>query len=290
MSKPFCVKLKNRGLIHIEGQDRHAFLQGLITNNMDHLESGKLLYTCLLTPQGKFLHDFFVHDGGNFLLLDCEGGDRAEDLYTRLNKYRLRAKVQLSLEPHNDVYAVLPPSFTSPLEGGGWVGGAPDPRHPDMGTRSFEKPDMEERPFDQWDERRIRLGIPDGSRDMEIERSTLLECNLERFNAIDFNKGCYVGQELTARMHHRGLAKKHLYPVTLNLSFRRRPESSDADQKDPGFHRDDSLCFPAPFTDIESNGKLIGNMRSSCDDIGLALLKDDLAKDLNDDDPICLLG
>ncbi len=252
MSKAFYVTLPGRGLVHIEGEDRKAFLQGLVTNDMDKLAPGKLMYACLLTPQGKFLHDFFIHDTGDALLLDCEGGARAKDLYERLNKYRLRSKVALSVEESVPVYAVL-----------GGDAGLPDPRDVDLGRRSFERPDGDEQTFAAWDARRIALGIPDGSRDMEIEKSTMIECNLDRLNAVDWNKGCYMGQELTARMHYRGLAKKHLYPVEI---------TGDA---------------PAPFTDIGS----IGNMRSAAGNVGLALIKDDSIRELdNGTYPIRLLG
>lgn len=257
MSKPFFVKLRNRGLIHIEGEDRHKFLQGLVTNDVEHIPAGQAVYACLLTPQGKFLHDFFVLEGQGFLLLDCEGGQRAQDLYKRLNMYRLRSKVTLSVEDHNDVYAVF---GTQPATG------APDPRHPDMGWRAFEKPDgMEEKPFEEWDTRRICLAIPDGSSDMEPERATMLESNIDRLHGVSFDKGCYVGQEVTARMHYRGLAKKHLYGV----EFKGAPP-------------------PEPGTDIHVNGKRIGQMRSSCGQMGIALLKDEAIE--NDDLPFDILN
>lgn len=257
MSKAFYVQLKNRGLIHIEGGDRVDFLQGLVSNDVTKLAESGILYSCLLTPQGKFLHDFFMHHGDGFILLDCEGGHRAEDLYDRLNKYRLRSKVTISVEKENPVYAV----FDSDL-------GLSDPRHFKMGNRVFEKPDLPREDYDEWDQQRIILGIPDGSRDMEIERSTLLECNIDKFNGIDWNKGCYMGQELTARMHHRNLGKKH--PQTLKFS---------------------GMAPPPPFNDIHLNGKIIGNMRSSCGDVGLAIVKDDVLGELKDDaSPICLLG
>ncbi len=234
MSKPFYVTLPGRGLIHLEGEDRKSFLQGLVSNDVMKAGPGKIVYACLLTPQGKFLHDFFVHEGDGFLLLDCEGGARAKDLYERLLKFRLRAKVQLSVEELHPVYAVF-----------GEDVGLPDPRHEKMGRRSFEKPDMEEKPFEEWDRLRISLTIPDGSRDMEIEKSTLLECGIDKLNGIDWDKGCYMGQELTARMKYRGLAKRHLYTVTLSNHI-------------------------TPFSDLPNGG----SMRSSCGDIGIALLKD----------------
>ena len=262
MSKPFYIpsyiSLANRGLIHIEGEDRIAFLQGLISQDVEKLESSKILYGCLLTPQGRFLHDFFLHNGDGFILIDCEGGTRAEDLYDRLNKYRLRSKVKLSVEPFHPVYAL----FNSEE-------GLPDPRHFKMGNRSFEKPDnMEAEPFEEWDMQRIILGVPDGSRDMKVERSTLLECNMDKINGVDFDKGCYIGQELTARMHHRGLGKKHLRAVKF-----------------------EKAAPPAPFSDIEIDGKVIGNMRSSCRNIGLAIIKNDAIEELkNDKNFVRLLG
>lgn len=255
------MTLQDRGLIQVEGPDRLAFLQGLISNDIHKTRPGHLLYACLLTPQGKFLHDFFIHDGGDVLLLDCEGGVRAQDLYTRLNKFRLRANVQLSVEDHHTVYAIIaaPPAAVQD-------GALPDPRHIDMGSRSFQKPDMPEKDFNLWDKHRIRLGIPDGARDMLPEKSTMLECNLDKLNAIDWDKGCYMGQELTARMHYRGLAKRHLYPVSI-----------------------DGGC-PPPGTDLHAGDALIGTMRSSCGDIGLALLKDDALQTKNDTLPLRLLG
>jgi folate-binding protein YgfZ len=249
---PFFVTLKNRGLLHLEGADRHDFLQGLITQDIRKLAPGKALYGALLTPQGKFMHDFFLHEGDGFTLIDCEGGQRAQDLFKRLSMYRLRKDVQISVEEHHPVYAIF-----------GTEIGVPDPRHEDMGYRSFEKPELEEKSFEEWDTRRIALTIPDGSRDMIVERSFPLECHLDTLHALDFEKGCYMGQELTARTHHRGLLKKHLYTVHFEGAA------------------------PAPFTDLENGG----NMRSSCGQTGLALLKDEEAERMRDEhDKIHLLG
>lgn len=225
----YFTRLPDRGLLHLEGKDRHAFLQGLITNDMSALKPGMLLYACLLTPQGKFLHDFFVQDGDGVILLECEGGARAQDLYDRLLKYRLRQDVRISVEQDVPVYAVI----------GSDQYGLADPRHPEMGYRSFEKPDnLPEEPFQVWDKHRITLCIPDGSRDLIPESSTLDEGRIDKLNGLSYDKGCYVGQELTARMHYRGLGKKHLYTV-------------DTDNLPKG-----------------------AELRSSCDNIGLALVKD----------------
>lgn len=245
MSKAFFVPLRNRGLIHIEGADRVDFLQGLVSNDVSRLEEKKIMYACLLTPQGKFLHDFFMHHGDGFILLDCEGGPRAKDLYDRLSKYRLRADVQLSVEEDHPAYAIFHDET-----------GLPDPRHFKMGYRSFEKPDLPEEHFEEWDQQRIILGVPDGSRDLELERSTLLEANIDKLHGIDWDKGCYMGQELTARMHYRNLGKKHLQVI----QFDGHPA--------------------APFTDLQIGDKVIGNMRSSSNNIGLAIIKDDALEGL----------
>lgn len=223
------VKLKNRALIHLEGSERHSFLQGLVTNDMGKLSPTTPLYACLLTPQGKFLYDFFIHEGNGFTLLDCEGGERVESLFKRLNMYRLRADVQISIEDNVPVYAVF-----------GKDVGLPDPRHEAMGYRSFEKPDLPEDTFETWDKNRIEHCVPDGSRDLIPEKSTMDEGNMDGLNAISYDKGCYVGQEITARMHYRGLGKRHLQTVDTNAL----PEGAD--------------------------------LRSSCGDVGIALVKTNL--------------
>jgi len=227
MNKAF-VKLPNRGLIHLEGEDRHDFLQHLITNDMQKLSSQAPLYAWFLTPQGKFLHDFYVIEGDGFTLIDCEGGARAQDLYKRLKKFRLRAKVQISVEESNDVYVDF--DF----------------------NRSFEKPDGEEKTLAEWDAHRIRAGIPDGSRDLIPEKDTPLECNLDKLNGVSFDKGCYIGQEITARMNLRDIVRKHLRTVEIT-----------------------SGPTPEAFVDIHLNGKLVGNMRSSSGNLGLAMIKDE---------------
>ncbi len=245
--KPFFVTLPGRGLIRVGGPDRHAFLQALVSNDLDLLRVQDSLYACLLTPQGKYLFDFIIFKEDDRLVLDCEGGARLQALFKKLSLYKLRMKVDMEALDSHPVYAIYHMSFGETYQ---------DPRHPAMGSRSLEKPEgIEEKPFAAWDEHRIRLGIPDGSRDMIPEQSTLIECNLDRLNGISFEKGCYVGQELTARMHHRGLAKKHLYAVEW-------PDEA-----------------PVPGTDIGIGGHAAGQARSACGRTGLALLKDETVRD-----------
>lgn len=244
--QPFFTTLPHRALIRAAGPDTHAFLQNIVSNDMDLLASQPFLYAHLLTPQGKFLFDFIISRENDAYLLDGEGGTRAEELLKKLTLYRLRARVDLTLENDKPVYVIF--NTDRPA----------DPRHPQLGHRTFTKPDREEQPFETWDRLRISLGVPDGSRDMEVEKATLIESRIEAFQGVSFTKGCYIGQEITARMHNRGLAKKHLIPV-----------------KAAG------TPLPPPDTDILTpDGRLAGEMRSSCGDIGMALLKDETLESL----------
>ncbi len=226
---PCFVSLPNRGLITVTGEETFKFLQNIVTNDLNRLDHAQAVHSCLLTAQGKYLHDFFMSKTEGGYLLDCEGGERARDLLKRLTLYRLRSKINFGIREENPVYAI----FKNGIQ-----------------TRGFEKPDLPEQPFSYWDERRIRTAAADGRRDAEIEKSTLAELNME--DAIDYNKGCYVGQELTARIHHRGLAKKHLFPVRFETAA------------------------PPYGTALFHNGRPIGEMRSSQGKIGLALVKDEV--------------
>ena len=97
-------RVPTRGLIYVEGDDRFDFLQRLITNDVEELHNQPSIYACLLTPQGKFLHDFFVSQGPESLIIECEGGDRAQDLFHRLQQYKLRADICLSIEDQNTIF------------------------------------------------------------------------------------------------------------------------------------------------------------------------------------------
>lgn len=223
----FFTKLPMRGIITLSGEDRKVFLQDLITNDVNLLDTQDCIYACLLSPQGKFMYDFFITENEDTLLLECEGGERAIDLTKTLKMYALRADVTFSIKDNADVYAII-----------GEVHGHKDPRHNDIGYRSFHQPtSIDEAPFDSWDYLRISLTLPDGSRDLIVGKSTMDEGNMDQINAIDYNKGCYVGQEITARMHYRGLGKKKLRTI----------ESNNIPEK--------------------------AQLRSSCGDIGLALVK-----------------
>ncbi|MGB1077106.1 MAG: YgfZ/GcvT domain-containing protein [Bdellovibrionales bacterium] len=227
----FFVKTPPRGLIYIEGKDRFDFLQRLVTNDVTLLETQPSIYACLLTPQGKFLHDFFISQGPESLIIECEGGERAQDLFNRLESYKLRSDVCISVDDINPIFICF---GEQPRPG------YPDPRHTGLGWRSLLKPtNLPQEPFELWDRLRINLEIADGSRDAVLERSTLEELNITKNNGVSFTKGCYIGQELTARVENRGLAKKHLKLVHID-------QDNEEDE----------------------------DIRSSCHDVGLAIVRD----------------
>ncbi|MEC7488998.1 MAG: folate-binding protein [Pseudomonadota bacterium] len=214
--------LADRAVIAVSGEEARPFLQGLITNNIDHATKQRAIYGALLTPQGKFLHDFFIVEHEGRILLDVEEPRMAETV-TRLTKYRMRAKVDISDESGTWSIHALFPGGAKPGTVNSWNGGITfaDPRHADLGHRAImptgtiASVSIHKTTLMEYERTRISLGIPDAAKDLIPEKSIPLECGFEELNAVDFDKGCYVGQEVTARMKHRNLIKKRLFPVDL---------------------------------------------------------------------------
>ena len=275
---PSYALLASRGVLAVTGEDRVSFLQGLTSNDVAAVSADRAQFSTFLTPQGKFLHEFFIAAQGDVLLLDCEAG-RRDDLIRRLKLYRLRSKVDLRDATDDFAVAVVtgdgaPALFglpDAPLGGAtSFAGGIAyiDPRHAGLGVRVMLPRDEAERALgnagaaagdaDSYDRLRLTLGIPDGSHDLIVEKSTLLESNYEALNAISWDKGCYLGQELTARMKYRGLVKKQLMPVTIDGPL------------------------PPSGTPITLDGREVGEMRSGNSDLGIALLRVDAVKRLSD--------
>jgi folate-binding protein YgfZ len=202
------VHLKDRAVIALEGGEARDFLQGLITNDIGRLAPQRGLYAALLTPQGKILFDFLVTEGDGAVLLDCPA-DRAEALAKRLTMYRLRAKIGIAIRPQLAVYAGL---TGRPAERAVTF---PDPRLAMLGPRSIgavaEMPDFLEGPA-AYHAERLALGLPEGA-DFGSDKIFALDAGLEELQGVAFDKGCYVGQELTARMKHRGTARKRILSV-----------------------------------------------------------------------------
>jgi len=260
--------LPPRRLLRISGEDRQTFLQGLVSNDVAKATPDRAIWSALLTAQGKFLHDFFIteHDGG--YLLDAEAA-RIDDLKRRLSLYRMRARAAIeavegwtvAIAWGDDALAALglPDEAGAAKPFGGGVAFA-DPRLAGAGARLY-LPDaaaLEAAGFTpgdpaDYDRLRISLGLPDGSRDMQVEKAILLENGFDELHGVDWKKGCYVGQELTARTKYRGLIKKRLLPVGI------------------------AGPLPEPGAIIEADGREAGEMRSAVDgpdfSVGLALLR-----------------
>ncbi|MEJ0063854.1 MAG: folate-binding protein [Alphaproteobacteria bacterium] len=257
---PF-TSLDYRGVVAIGGPDRQKFLQGLVTQDVALTGPDRALYAILLTPQGKFLHDLFIIETGDALWLDCEAA-RIGDLIQRLSRYKLRSEIDIA-----DVsaeYGVAISSDKTPVDEPGraqrYEDGFmfTDPRLSALGRRMIlpraKLPPRNDAVLHDCEYSRLTLGVPDGSRDMIPGESILLEYNLEQLNAISFSKGCYIGQELTARTYHRALIKKRLFPVRI-----------------------EGPC-PAPDSPVIAGGQTAGVMRSALGDAGLAMIKLDAVR------------
>jgi folate-binding protein YgfZ len=264
MSESRFAVLEARGVLAIGGPDRAAFLQGLVSNDTSQVSAQHAVYAALLTAQGKYLHDFIMVEHGETIWFDAEAS-RLADLKRRLAMYRLRSKVTIDERSDLAVAAVfgdavldLPaaPGAVSALgDGVAFV----DPRLAALGARvilprgqlkqTLAEMGSFETDFAEYDRLRLSLGIPDGSRDLVLDKSILLESGFDELHGVDWNKGCYIGQELTARTKYRGLIKKRLFPVRIDGPA------------------------PEPGAIITLDGHEAGEMRSSRDGLGLALLR-----------------
>lgn len=229
-SSPIVAVLPHRAVLAISGADRHTFLQGLVSNDVDRVTPEQAVWAAFLTPQGKIIHEFMIAEADDTLLLDVEA-ERLDDLRTRLSRYKLRAKVQIEARPDWVVAAVfaggeaalgLPAEPGAAKAFGGGVAFA-DPRLAEAGARvlvpsadALAELGGTQGSVEDWDRQRLRLGLPDGSRDIEPEKGFLLEYGFDELHGIDFKKGCYVGQETTARMKWKHLTKKRLLPVVID--------------------------------------------------------------------------
>jgi hypothetical protein len=203
-----AAHLTSRALIAVSGPDTRPFLDNLLSNRVDDLKPGRARAALLLTPQGKFLFDLFViappaDEPDDILLLDVQAA-RREALIQRLRMYRLRAKVQV--EPVDG--AVWAAWGSDP--GDGWIA---DPRLPDLGWRGYGREAPADHGEDAYDAHRLLLGVPDPARDCEPDKTFPLEADFDLLHAIDFHKGCYVGQETTSRMKRRSAVKTRMIPL-----------------------------------------------------------------------------
>lgn len=227
----------DRSIFTVTGTDREDFLQGMVTNDVGKLANG-LVYAALLTPQGKYLADFFLVPAEDAILIDINSTIAAATLQ-RLSMYKLRADVQIE---------------ESPLKVGCGIGPAPegaftDPRHAALGWRHYaDTPQSEDI---DWDALRVAHRVPETGVELTPD-SYILEMGFEDLNGVDFRKGCYVGQEVTARMKHKTELRKGLGQVRISGAA------------DPG-------------TEITKDGKPVGTLHTRAQDTALAYLRFDRA-------------
>lgn len=252
--------LPDRGVLKISGPDARHLLNGLVTTDLTRLAAGQGRFGALLTPQGKIVSDFFItelppeDDGG--LLLDCPKA-LAEPLATKLKFYKLRAKVLIeNLSDRLGVLALWDGEPSQPPEMG-----FADPRSEQMGWRIIVPELLAKATADalgatlvaisDYDAQRIACGVPNGGTDFGYADAFPHEANMDRLHGVDFNKGCYIGQEVVSRMHHRGTARTRIVRVNFEGSA------------------------PQPGSDILAGEKTVGTMGSSGAGSGLALLRID---------------
>ncbi|MBM2291426.1 folate-binding protein YgfZ [Sulfitobacter pseudonitzschiae] len=230
--------MTDRTILRLSGADTRDFLQGLVTNDVKKLDQG-LVYTALLTPQGKYIADFFLKADGDDVLLDADA-TQAPALMQRLSMYKLRADVTLAetgLHLHRGLSAQPDDAL-------------PDPRHPALGWRAYRDAPQTDDTTD-WTALYVENLVPSAGRELHPD-TFILEVGFERLNGVDFRKGCYVGQEVTARMKHKTELRKGLAQVHVD--------------------------GPAePGAEITTNGKPAGTLHSRAGDRALAYLRFDRA-------------
>jgi tRNA-modifying protein YgfZ len=258
------VELGTRAILAVGGADRRSFLQGLISNDINKASETCAIHAAFLTAQGRFLNEFAIVARGEQLLLETEAA-KLEELRKRLTMYRLRSKV--TLEPMPD-WAVVQLIGTDapdavglaadPGAAAAFLGGVAfvDPRIAALGVRLLlPRASLETLAARGWrtataadyDARRLALGVPEGSAD--LDHGLLMENGFDELHGIDWKKGCYVGQEVTARMRYRALVKRRLTPVRITGPV------------------------PAPGTPVTLDGAEAGEMKSASGDRGLVLLR-----------------
>jgi folate-binding protein YgfZ len=246
------TSLPDRGVVAVSGPQAAEFLHGLVTNNVRTLVAGQARYAALLTPQGKILFDFLiVAQPSETFLLDCPRGSAA-DFARRLTFYKLRAKVEISDRSATSAVVAI------------WGGPAPpmacayrDPREMRLGWRAIVTASGQAAAPDgprPYDDHRIRLRIPHGGIDFTYSDTFPHDANMDLLHGIDFTKGCYIGQEVISRIHHRGSARKRIARV-----FFMPPA-------------------PASGTPISLAGAVIGTMGSATGHQGLAMIRVDKAE------------
>jgi folate-binding protein YgfZ len=256
MSHCQAALLSDRSVLRVTGPDTHKLLQGVITNDLNRVQHGSGIHAGLLSPQGKILFDFFVVAAGDGFLIEV-AKDKAAEFVKRLGFYRLRAKVDIAEEPSLAVAAAWGGEPSMP-EG---TIAYRDPRLPELGVRvllpageAIAGLGCTAAAEADYHALRIRLGVPEGGRDYVFGETFPHDALFDQLNGVDFEKGCFVGQEVVARMQHRGTARKRVVPVEGDAPL-------------------------IAGTDVEAGGIPIGPIGSVDGAFGLALLRLDRVED-----------
>ncbi|MCM1001293.1 MAG: folate-binding protein [Wolbachia endosymbiont of Melophagus ovinus] len=242
------IPLQSRGVIVLYGPDTRDFLQGIITNDINKLDSQKAVYSLLLSPQGKYLYDFFLIRYGKYILLECENV-YLQQIIEKLDLLKTYLRVKIK-----DVSSLYKVGILFNTKSTGCNESQiifQDPRHKSLGMRIIHKGEIKEPAgdFTQYEKVRIQNLVPDGARDMVQNSSFPLQYLIDKVNGISFDKGCYIGQEVVNRMSRQETFRRKLYLVEGNSAL------------------------PNIGTKVTNeNNEEIGELRSSVDNIGLALL------------------
>jgi len=257
MSHCHASLLPSRAVLRIGGADAAKFLQGLITNDIGKAQGSQAIHAGLLSPQGKILFDFFVVAAGGRFLADV-ARDKVDELAKRLAFYRLRAEVEI--DEQSSRHAAAAWGGTPAVPDGAIV--YADPRLPALGHRAFLPAGMnpaelgcEEATEEDYHAFRIGKGVPEGGRDYAFGDTFPHEALFDQLNGVDFEKGCFVGQEVVSRIEHRGTARKRIVPV------------------------EGEAPLPASGASIEAGGVPIGSLGSVSGSAGLALVRLDRVED-----------
>jgi folate-binding protein YgfZ len=268
MNEVYYTSLTDRGILFVSGVDSLTFLQGIVTNDMAKVSTDQAIYAAILTPQGKYFSDFFIVKSSSGFLVDCPA-NQINDLKKRLSTYRLRAKVEI--EDQSEIYNVISfidkkahsdtglpetPGKATPFnEAIVFV----DPRLIELGIRVILPRNSTQEFISNlgytsenltvYRAAQFSLGVPDGSDDKMLKQAFPLEMGFNELNCISFDKGCYIGQEVTTRMKIRKLVKKRLVPMV----FSGPP--------------------PKPGSTIRKQDVKAGQIFAASDGVGLAMLK-----------------
>ena len=252
-------ELRSRAVVRVQGSESMDFLQGLMTNDMEHLEHQSSLYSMFLNTQGRIMFDtFVVKRNATEYLIDCDH-HLAENLVKHLKMFKVRRKINISLQEDEKVWAIL----GDELDENKLLKSAVcynDNRCKALGFRAIgENLEMDSEKFDMDDYQTLRYqqGIPEGSLEIPPGKCTPLEYNIEYMHGVSFHKGCYIGQELTARTHHTGVIRKRIMPLTLSASSKTSSTMMEENKAQV----------------LNEKGKKVGVVRGQCRNTAIGLLR-----------------